>query len=355
MMRKRRYRLYQKYYAAGDLYKGLKPYFDYWIDCNNNSMTEEEASLIGRIPEGLVWHVFESLVKACLLLRHSTTKSTTTATEPDWHPITHTDIHMSNIFIEPANRSAEPNLPNLVLADYGQAFFPLDDVLVAEPGQLPYPSDNPADYVLNRLSRQHPPEMCSVIYDAIGAPVPINEKTDVWMIGAVIWQLLTHNSGKNEPLREDWLDRTGDKLKSKLRPVNEPNKDKLHELAILPEKHIHFPSANGYSAKLKKLMRMCLHYQSSDRMGLIQLDRAIKKHFEKHLEKHEGKPAVTEDDLDVLKGNVERRFGLDDRYVRVRWADEEESGGSSVIAGNEEFVMGRDSSSRESNDFSFSA
>jgi hypothetical protein len=55
------------------------------------------------------------------------------------------------------------------------------------------------NYVLNAPVEKCPPELCSVMYDANSETIPIDEKTDVWMVGAVIY----NTEGGKIPQRED--------------------------------------------------------------------------------------------------------------------------------------------------------
>jgi hypothetical protein len=178
-MRKQRYRLYQKYYAGGELYDALDQPFNEWHGFNNRDTPKIMVEYPPNVPEDLIWHVFRSLFKACLFLQHGTSDQNVNVPVADWKPVTHRDVHIKNIFIEPHNLSDENALPKIVLADYGESFFPLENPASG-------PSDNPTEYVLNHDTNRHPPEICHVLHDENDQVIPIGEKSDVWKIGAVI-------------------------------------------------------------------------------------------------------------------------------------------------------------------------
>ena len=281
MMRKRRYRLYQKYYAGGDLYNALSPIFSPWeggaLGVNNKGRPAQDYQDLQQVPEDLIWHVFHSLVKACLFLQNGTSDRNATAPVPDWNPITHRDVHVGNVFIEPNDRPGQ--LPCIVLADYGESFFPL--------ANLPSdPSDNPKHYTLPRAMRgsvRDPPEVCRVKHFTTGEEMPINEKSDVWKIGAAIWQIITHNRDINEVCREDILvERSNGHQTNKKVYVRKEKHEPLHQMAILPVDHIFYPSSNGYSQRLRDLVRRCVEYDPRDRLTLRELYREIKRHLRRN-------------------------------------------------------------------------
>jgi hypothetical protein len=58
------------------------------------------------VPEPFVWKVVESLVTACQVV-HSGRAGTVPGAAARWQPITHLDMHMSNIFIQPPVQAGE--------------------------------------------------------------------------------------------------------------------------------------------------------------------------------------------------------------------------------------------------------
>lgn len=317
MMRKRRYRLYQKYYAGGDLYKALGSRFSPWGSAsglNNKGRLAEDYQDLQQVQEDLIWHVFRNLVKACLFLQYGTSDRNATAPVPGWDPITHRDVHIGNVFIESRDRSDQ--LPHIVLADYGESFFPLANP-APEAGQLPNPSDNPTWYVLPRDmkgSLRNPPEVCRVKHFTNGEEIPINEKSDVWKIGAAIWQIITHNRDINNVFREDVL-RTGpDGQPTNIKwPVRKQIRHPLHQMAILPVDHIFYPSSIGYSQRLRDLVRGCVEYDPRNRWTLRELYRQIKQHLRTH--------PIRRKELSALESQVDEEFALSIPYVKRRMTD----------------------------------
>jgi serine/threonine protein kinase len=314
MMLKRRYRLYQKYYAGGDLFRALRSTFSPWgssSGVNNKGRPAEQYQDLQQVPEDLIWHVFRSLVKACLFLQYGTSDRNATAPVPDWDPITHRDVHIGNVFIEPNERSDQS--PYIVLADYGESFFPL-----ANPaGQ---PSDNPTWYVLPhdmRGSLRDPPEVCRVKHFTNREEIPINEKADVWKIGAAIWQIITHDRDINNVFREDVLT-TGSEgqPKNKKWPVRRGIRDPLHQMAILPVDHIFYPSSIGYSQRLRDLVSGCVEYDPRERWTLRELYRLIKQHLRRH--------PIRREDLSALVSQMDTDYALGIPYVIRQMASEEE-------------------------------
>jgi len=128
----------------------LKEHFDRW----KRGQATDKIERLKVVPESLVWHVLSQLVDACLVLQTGS-KDPATA-ESAWLPITHLDISLSNIFLEPA---ADDAYPNCVLSDFGMAMYALEqsDPTVG-------PTDNPQEYVLGHTSFKYPPvsQICSV-------------------------------------------------------------------------------------------------------------------------------------------------------------------------------------------------
>ncbi|KAF3009755.1 hypothetical protein E8E13_009505 [Curvularia kusanoi] len=295
MMRKRRYRLYLKYYSGGHLEKALQPVFEDWVLGKGQEWDFDDPNCfddLNQIPEELIWHVFQSLVRACLFLQYGTSDPAVTAPEPDWRPITHADITMGNIFIEPRDPSDDFDLSNVVLADYGESFFPLE-IPPRNADEPLYPSDNPVDYVHECSSTRRPYEQHFAREDENGILIPINEKTDVWMIGAVIWRLLSYNTDDRGPVREDLeaevevveVDENGQPTRQlKDVPIKVPismgdSTDVLTEAAMLPSVSEFFPMAANWTAELKRLVRECLNYGPGDRLTLHQLNEDIEAHL----------------------------------------------------------------------------
>ncbi|KAG9198148.1 hypothetical protein G6514_010474 [Epicoccum nigrum] len=305
MMRKRRYHLYQKYYARGELYNALDQPFNEWHSFNNRDTPEIMIEYPQNVPKDLIWHVFCSLVKVCLFLQHGTSDQNAIVPVADWKPITHRDVHIKNIFIEPHEPSDEDALPNIILADYGESFFPLENPASG-------PSDSPTEYVLNHNSNRHPPETCHVQHDENDQVIPIGEKSDVWKIGAVIWQMITVDTDLDEVRRENKLKRGRDgRLRSVKCYVCKYYDKPLGPIEILPDPHVFYPSSIGYSEELRDLVRRCMAYYPENRATLRDLNREIEQYLSTH--------PIQRDNLDLLESRVDNEFALNVPYRKLRY------------------------------------
>lgn len=87
MMRQQRYRIYLDLCSGGNLYTALGTRF-----------RPPRGESIHILPEGFIWHVFSSLVDACLYLQRGAPPGQ--QRPADWKSIFHLDIHFGNIFLD---------------------------------------------------------------------------------------------------------------------------------------------------------------------------------------------------------------------------------------------------------------
>jgi hypothetical protein len=97
-MGQRRFRIYLEYYSGGDLKTALGCQFQNWTPPLNGHIWgpyplhidggywQAWAPPHHTIPEGFIWHVARSLIKACLVLQFGTSHSPCL---PHWKPMTH--------------------------------------------------------------------------------------------------------------------------------------------------------------------------------------------------------------------------------------------------------------------------
>lgn len=273
MMRRRRYRLYLKYYAGRDMADLFYDTLDKWSPFGDveayQKLSSAKANSLPKVPEGLLWYLLQSLVKAYLVLNHGTTSDT--VSDPEWKPITHLDLSYNNAFLQPGSDSMEAT--RIVLADLGMGFIERTTSSVAD-GEEPFPSDNPFEFVLNHPHTNHPVERQYATRDP---PFRIGEKTDVWKLGGLIWELMTCGVDKDHVQRENGT-RGGVLAKH---PVTSGQcKSALGTHSMFPTPYQFYPSADTYSDDLKQLVRSCLHYNPTDRASFRELDRTIGKYIQ---------------------------------------------------------------------------
>ena len=112
MMRQRRYRLYLEYCEGGTLQDVVLPHFGRranpqpaypWTLTRGNPydpVLMQNGRLPQLIPEYFIWILFRSLVNACQVLHFGHVADVPGSIE-DWKPITHLDIKLDNIFLQP--------------------------------------------------------------------------------------------------------------------------------------------------------------------------------------------------------------------------------------------------------------
>jgi serine/threonine protein kinase len=80
-----------RYYRGGDLETALG-----WTP---KFTARDQYRSNGPLPEGFIWHVLRSLVKAVRALQRGTFDPNYRTVMPRWKPITHLDINLRNIFL----------------------------------------------------------------------------------------------------------------------------------------------------------------------------------------------------------------------------------------------------------------
>ncbi|CAO2652088.1 Nn.00g003710.m01.CDS01 [Neocucurbitaria sp. VM-36] len=304
MMEQRRYRLYLNFYAGGDLYEAFKGHFGMWkeelrtkwaiqkrkSEKHEKRMKSNKESASGRrpfeeseenekddeeleeptletlevIPERFIWHVFSQLIDACEVLQAGGL-APAAAADVAGKPITHLDIGLRNVFLDP---SIGNNFPNAVLSDFGLSFYSLEL-------SNPTFADNPHEYIFDQLGPNYAPEH-QFLRGTPGNWTRLGEKTDVWSIGALIWMLLANTYVNGGPHREVWTER-GSILNEKCAGsqnfgrMGSPGGDP-------PFTGLFYPAFKRYSDALKSLVARCLNWEPLHRPGLEDIRREI-DHF----------------------------------------------------------------------------
>lgn len=111
MTRQRRFRLYMRYYEGGNLREAVEDNFEL-REQNPNSekfagySTDDIVHLDDNgdppliLPDGFIWWIFRRLIDACQVF-HSRQALEVDGAKVDWKPITHLDIRMDNIYLQP--------------------------------------------------------------------------------------------------------------------------------------------------------------------------------------------------------------------------------------------------------------
>ncbi|KAI4635140.1 uncharacterized protein J4E87_000090 [Alternaria ethzedia] len=288
MMTQRRYRIFFDYYEGGNLWQALEKHcsrmkntfytqgeepgldhdWDEEFGCYRDSeAVPGEAGLCVKISEGLIWRIASSLVQACQILHFGQVSiGGVQNTTPEWKPIKHCDIRLDNIFIKPADEENE--YPIFVLADFGLSFTDM-----GAPG-----TDNPYEYVREMTDERFAPvsNKATILNDAAESAgvVPLDEKTDVWQIGAVLYSLLSN--GFFPPLGQGPY-RFVEKIDAtvpfalehgELRTIVDPEDDPWNDMRF-------FPTFKRYSEDLKRLAFECLAWHSSERPTLLEMGNRI--------------------------------------------------------------------------------
>ncbi|KAF2652767.1 kinase-like protein [Lophiostoma macrostomum CBS 122681] len=244
MMKHRRFRLYLDLHSGGDLSIVADDFFQMWARGSIIALHDRST-----IPEPYIWYILNTLVEAVCVLRSGRVSSQ----RDGWKPITHCDLKLNNILMDITEEGSK-HWPRPVLTDFGMAFYELYE------GDNPNLSDNPREYVNDMSGGSYAHEQAHM---NVNNPVKLNEKTDVWAIGKVIWNLVTHS--KDAPAREI------------------PGIPTVVDMSLLHEEEIltgaYYSASEHYGDPLKELVRACLAYDQADRPTLDELKGRIESAF----------------------------------------------------------------------------
>ncbi|KAI7325306.1 hypothetical protein KC315_g7996 [Hortaea werneckii] len=197
------------------------------------------------LPEPFLWHVFESLVIAGLLMERG-------ELDPGplsfWEQILHLDYKCSNVFLDLPSHERYAGYPMPRLGDFGLCTIKkMNDPRKAE------------DYVMGNGTRgNRPAEQMHHLYGKQRKPRMMDSRTNVWGVGIVLWSLIELEEGDHR-LKFDSKDDDCD---------GDP--ERLNEPTFRPRASLH------YSPELLELISACTRYEKKDRPDFADLLKRIK-------------------------------------------------------------------------------
>jgi serine/threonine protein kinase len=220
--------MYMEYCPYGDLGKIL----------------EHHRNINQHVPEPLIWHIFESLVNAGLLMEQGGVDQP----RAGWTRILHRDFKPQNAFLglhpDPASgRNDWAAYPTIKLGDYGLAVE-----------ALPQDDRNPFNFVDAGTPGYQAPEQIDDPDD--DDPPPLTAKTNVFGVGITVMQLMDpfHHVG----VQDDWAAaRAGSRD-----PADFP--------------HLNAQAAANYSSELLNRIYACVEYGQNDRPSFSHARDAIR-------------------------------------------------------------------------------
>ncbi|KAI7086039.1 hypothetical protein KC356_g5397 [Hortaea werneckii] len=254
-------RLYTTYCPFGDLKQYIGWYSDNFPDDEDpafDGLDDEAFNEVVRdfhrnrdeiardwLPEPFLWHVFESLVIAGLLMERG-------ELDPGpisfWEQILHLDYKCSNVFLDLPSHERYTSYPMPRMGDFGLCTIKkMNDPRKAE------------DYVVGNGTRgNRPAEQMHHLYGKQRKPRMMDSRTNVWGVGIVLWSLIELEEGDHR-LEFDSKDDDCD---------GDP--ERLNEPAFRPRASEH------YSVELLELITACTRYEQKDRPYFANLLKRIK-------------------------------------------------------------------------------
>ncbi|KAH7132274.1 kinase-like domain-containing protein [Dendryphion nanum] len=201
LMKQRIYRLYLSLYDHGDLFHAMRENFGYWRYIDQLDPLPARVDENRVLPEKYIWHVFRGLVDACLVLQQGRKDRVVDG----WRPIMHMDMKLNNVFLRATNDGMARYCPLVVVSDLGLSFY---DEVPTDRTQSRETRDNPWNYCFPYDTTYYAPEQSpAYVYGSErDNPEPYTEKTDVWCIGHMLWNLITHRHFTKGPMRDVYLD-----------------------------------------------------------------------------------------------------------------------------------------------------
>jgi serine/threonine protein kinase len=197
------------------------------------------------IPEPYLWHTFECLALAGILMERGDTDELEHNPPSNWTPIVHRDLKLDNVFLDRPSETRYCQYPTPKIADFGAAVHARTN----PPREKAYYND--AGTPDNFPAEQHPTLNSRVV----------SSQSNVWGVANIVASLIWKNAGHNDL---NYGQRSGG--------VSEPE--------------FNYDQIASYSLELLDLIGDCMRYNQDDRPDFPTLLRLIRS--AKEAGKHHG-------------------------------------------------------------------
>ncbi|KAF2816696.1 kinase-like protein [Mytilinidion resinicola] len=220
-----------------------------------------------QIPEIYLWVIFDALAEALYVLQIGNSSQFDAngefipqAPQPGWNRIVHRDIKPGDIFL------GDPNPPYMgyltpMLGDFGTALEMTDGLEFERRQGTPGWKAPEQMYSQADVARLSKPEQDALVF---------KDKTDIWAVGLVMWQLMRSSSYAYRHLKD---------IRVKIMDFEEPELESPYADGIVDD-HLKNYGAM-YSTNLERLVQKCVEAQQEDRPDINQLRRNVRRELVK--------------------------------------------------------------------------
>jgi len=208
------------------------------------------------VPEPFVWYCLEALTTACLIMYKGTLDPNEQIDH--WDPIVHLDIKPDNVLLDEEDPEHFYCYPKPVLTDFGLSL------------ECNTKMQNPEE-MYGRGTRGYMATEAAGHDDLPGGrEKDITERTDVYSIGATIFNLMVP-----EALHGPFAVRSG---RSTREPLHQPTQHVLRESKYAPVDEL-FPERQReeYTDEIREVVARCLEFLPTDRPSMRQLYDTTKR------------------------------------------------------------------------------
>ncbi|KAK4541906.1 hypothetical protein LTR36_007270 [Oleoguttula mirabilis] len=245
---KKMHRLYLEFCASGTLWDSISGYLE-----RRNADDPRNRGQPAWLPEAFLWHTFECLATAGLLMGNGGLEPRISA----WDVIVHRDYKLANVFLGSSLPDRYQGYSTPKLGDFGFAVM------------LP-PNDTrrPKEFTRCGTPFCRAPEQLWLSKDredAQAPPMRLSSKTNTWGVGNLMWCLVELVEGDEENLLweapQDYA-KDSKKTQSQIQPVFRER------------------SRDVYDEKLLTLILRCVAYDPDERPSFQRILRLIRRHTE---------------------------------------------------------------------------